>query len=374
MTRRRRKNMKGLYIHIPFCVRKCEYCDFVSFPGVERERDAYITALISEMELYKGESVDTVFIGGGTPTALTAPQLSRVLSAARESFDIAPGAEITVEANPGTVTDDKISALLAGGVDRVSVGVQSFNDIELRAIGRIHDAAAAEETVEKLYAAGFKNISIDLMASLPYQTADSFKKSLERAVALPIKHISVYSLIIEDGTPIKRKYEEGIYKLPDEDADRELYRFTAEFLKRHGFERYEISNYAVPGYESGHNLKYWDCAEYFGIGLAAHSYTDGVRRYNTADIKKYLSGSFGEDETILTDEDKRGEYMMLGLRKTAGVSAAVFKDMFGVGLYDAYKAAIDKFTRAGALEFSGGFLRLTERGLDIANTVMCEFI
>ena len=371
---RRRENMKGLYIHIPFCVRKCEYCDFVSFPGMERERDAYISALISEMELYKGERVDTVFIGGGTPTALAAGQLSRVLLAVRETFDIAPGAEITVEANPGTVTDDKISALLVGGVNRVSVGVQSFNDNELRAIGRIHDAAAAEETVEKLYTAGFKNISIDLMASLPYQTADSFKKSLERAVALPIKHISVYSLIIEDGTPIKQKYEDGVYSLPDEDADRELYHFTAEFLKRRGFERYEISNYAVPGYESAHNLKYWDCAGYLGIGLAAHSYLDGVRRYNTSDIKKYLSGSFGEDEVTLTDEDKRGEYMMLGLRKTAGVSAAAFKDMFGIGLYDAYKDEIDKFTRAGALEFSGGLLRLTERGLDIANTVMCEFI
>ncbi len=368
------QQMKGLYIHIPFCVRKCEYCDFVSFPGMERERDAYISALISEMELYRGESLDTVFIGGGTPTALTAEQLSRLLLAVHDNFDIASGAEITVEANPGTVTDEKISALLAGGVDRVSVGVQSFNDNELKAIGRIHDAETAKETVEKLYAAGFENISLDLMASLPYQTMDSFKHSLEAAVALPIKHISVYSLIIEEGTPIERKYKDGVYKLPDEDTDRELYHFTAEFLRRRGFERYEISNYAMPGYESRHNLKYWTYAEYLGIGLAAHSYLDGMRRYNTSDIKKYLSGSFGEDETILTDDDKRGEYMMLGLRKTEGVSAAAFKKLFGIGLYDSYKAAIDKFTRAGALEFSDGFLRLTERGLDIANTVMCEFI
>ena len=366
--------MKGLYIHIPFCVRKCEYCDFVSFAGMDAARDAYISALISEMERFRGTAIDTVFIGGGTPTALGAAQLSRVLAAVNADFRLAPDAEFTVECNPGTVNDEKLCVMRDGGVNRVSVGVQSFCDTELKAIGRIHDAATAKNTVEKLYAAGFKNISIDLMASLPYQSAASFKGSLEKAVALPVKHISVYSLIIEDGTPLKKKYDEGIYSEPDEETDRELYHFTAEFLGRRGFERYEISNYAMPGFFSRHNMNYWDCGEYIGIGLAAHSYTDGVRRYNTSDIKKYLSGSFGEDETVLTDEDKRGEYMMLGLRKTAGVSAAVFKERFGRELLEVYPAAIDKFTRAGALEFSYGHLRLTERGLDMANTVMCEFI
>lgn len=366
--------MKGLYIHIPFCVKKCEYCDFVSYPGLEREHDAYIGALIREMEQHRGAAADSVFIGGGTPTALSAEQLCRVLGAVRENFNIAPDAEFSVECNPGTVTDEKLRALVQGGVNRVSVGVQSFNDRELKAIGRIHTAAAARDTVMALCGAGFKNISLDLMASLPYQSKDSFLRSLRTAASLPVRHISVYSLMIEDGTPIKKKYDEGVYVLPDEDCDRELYRLTAEYLKSRGFERYEISNYAVPGCESRHNLNYWDCGEYLGLGLAAHSYMDGVRSYNTSDIQKYISGAYCEDSVRLSETDKRGEFMMLGLRKTAGVSAAVFKDLFGCELSDVYSEAIEKFMRAGALEASGGFLRLTERGLDIANTVMCEFI
>lgn len=366
--------MRGLYIHIPFCVKKCEYCDFVSFPGMEREHDAYISALISEMAEYRGAAADTVFIGGGTPTALTAAQLSRVLGAIGENFSIAPDAEFTIECNPGTVTDEKIQALISGGVNRVSVGVQSFNDAELKAIGRIHTAGTARDTILRLHEAGISNISLDLMASLPYQTKDSFMSTLDTAVSLPVRHISVYSLIVEDGTPIKKKYDEGIYAEPDEDTDRELYRLTADLLKAHGFFRYEISNYAQPGSESRHNLNYWDSGEYYGLGLAAHSYLDGVRGYNTDDIKKYLAGHFRAGQTRLTDSDRRGEFMMLGLRKTAGVSAAAFRELFGRELTDAYPEAIEKFTRAGALEFRDGFLRLTDRGLDIANTVMCEFI
>lgn len=366
--------MKGLYIHIPFCVKKCEYCDFVSFSGMDGRRDAYIDAVIREMEAFRGEKVNTVFIGGGTPTALDGAQLARLLAAVRDTFSVAPDAEFTVEANPGTVTEDKAAVLLAGGVNRISVGVQSFNDAELKAIGRIHDAETAYAAVNHLKASGFNNISIDLMASLPYQTAESFKNTLDTALSLPITHISVYSLIIEDGTPIQKKYESGIYKQPDEDMDRELYRLTGEALSSRGFNRYEISNYARPGFESRHNLKYWNCDEYIGVGLAAHSYIDGVRSFNTSDLAAYLSGSCKAGEDRLTDADKRGEFMMLGLRKTAGVSAAEFQRRFDADIENVYGYIIAKYAKLGALEYADGFVRLTERGLDVANTVMCEFV
>ncbi|MBQ3426828.1 MAG: radical SAM family heme chaperone HemW [Clostridia bacterium] len=366
--------MKGLYIHIPFCVKKCEYCDFVSFSGMDARHDAYIDMLIREMEAYRGENIDTVFIGGGTPTALSSKRLTRLLAAVRKIFPIARETEFTVEVNPGTATEDKISALLSGGVDRVSVGVQSFNDAELKAIGRIHDARTAYTTVIRLKAAGFNNISIDLMASLPYQTIESFNATLDTALSLPITHISVYSLIIEDGTPIQKKYQSGIYKMPDEDTDRQLYRLTGELLSSRGFNRYEISNYARAGFESRHNLKYWNCDEYIGVGLAAHSYINGVRYYNTSDMTDYLSGKYRAGEEILSDTDKRGEFMILGLRKIEGISEAVFGRRFGMDIESVYGDIILKYANLGVLEKADGFVRLTERGLDVANTVMSEFV
>ena len=341
---------------------------------MEARFDAYLDSLTGEMQAYRGAAADTVFIGGGTPTALDAAQLARLFAAVRDNFDIASDAEFTIEANPGTVTDEKIRAMLSGGVNRVSVGVQSFNDKELRAIGRIHDAKTAYNTIISLDKAGFSNISIDLMASLPYQTAGSLESTLDTAVSLPIKHISVYSLMIEDNTPIKKKYEDGSYAMPDEDEDREMYRYTAELLKKNGFCRYEISNYAKPGYESRHNLKYWNCDEYIGVGLAAHSYVNGIRYYNTTDIEKYLGGISRAGEEHLTDDDKRGEFMMLGLRKTSGVSAAEFKRRFGTEPEAVYGDIIKRYITLGALAYTDGSLRLTERGLDVSNTVMCEFL
>ncbi|MGN1115233.1 MAG: radical SAM family heme chaperone HemW [Candidatus Ornithomonoglobus sp.] len=367
--------MKGLYIHIPFCVRKCEYCDFVSFPGQEERFEEYIDALIAEMAEYRSAAVDTVFIGGGTPSVLPPQLIAKLCRAVKDNFNIARDYEWTAEANPGTLTDGKIQAMLDGGINRISLGVQSFNDMELRAAGRIHTAQTAYDTVLKLNKEGFKNISIDLMESLPYQTAESFKRSLEAAVSLPVKHISVYSLIIEDGTPIKEKYDKGIYAMPDEDNDRELYHYTKTFLSEHGFNRYEISNYAMQGFESRHNLKYWDCDEYIGIGAAAASYLDGVRYSNTCDLSEYIAGNYrsGERE-ILTREDMTGEFMMLGLRKAEGVSAAEFKRRFGCAIESIYGSQIQKFIKLGVMEYSNGCYRLTERGLDVSNTVMCEFV
>ena len=366
--------MKGLYIHIPFCVKKCEYCDFLSFSGCENYFDEYISALLREMEKHQGTEFDTVFIGGGTPSVLSYKQIERVCDGIKHSFKLSPNLEWTMEINPGTITEEKIQAMKDGGVNRVSVGVQSFNDNELEAVGRIHRSKSAYDTVTAIHNAGFSNISIDLMESLPYQTDDSFKRSLEVAMSLPISHISVYSLIIEDGTPIKEKYDNGIYALPDEDSDRDLYKYTGEYLKQNGFSRYEISNYAKAGFESKHNLKYWNCDEYIGIGLGAHSYIDGVRSYNTSVLGEYISGVTTVDENILTKDDKMGEFMMLGLRKTEGVDKNEFYRRFDVYPDEIWKSQLDKFIALKLMKEENGAYSLTQRGIDISNSIMCEFL
>ena len=366
--------MKGLYIHIPFCAKKCEYCDFVSFPGCDGKFEDYVDALIKEMEIYKGAKLDTVFIGGGTPSVLPSFLIGRICDAVKENFILPLNVEWSIEINPGTVTDEKINAMLDGGINRASVGVQSFNDDELRAVGRVHDSRTACDTVHKLERAGFKNISIDLMASLPHQTEESFKYSLDVALTLPVNHISVYSLIIEEGTPIEKKYDSGEYTLPDEDADRDLYAYTGRYLNENGFVRYEISNYAKPGYESKHNLKYWNCDEYIGIGVAAHSYVDGVRYYNTDNLSDYIDGITRVGEDILTPQDKMGEFMMLGLRKTAGVDKREFENRFSCMPQSVWRDVIDEFIKSEFVEDKDGHIALTEKGLDVANSIMCEFL
>lgn len=366
--------MKGLYIHIPFCIRKCDYCDFVSFPKCDNHFGEYVNALIKEMKKYCGTHIDTVFIGGGTPSVLSPYLISRICNAVKENFILCDNYEWTIEVNPGTVTDEKIKAILEGGINRVSVGVQSFNDCELASAGRIHNAKTAYDTVIKLSECGFKNISIDLMESLPNQTAESFKKSLEVAVSLPITHISVYSLIIEEGTPIKEKYDKGIYEMPDEDTDRDLYKFTKEFLGERGFCRYEISNYAKTSYQSKHNLKYWNCDEYIGIGVAAHSYIDGVRYYNTSVLEDYINGVTVIGKDILSNSDKQGEFMMLGLRKTEGVNKKEFNKRFNCMPEDIWGESITKFITSGFMRENDGYYALTEKGTDVSNSIMCEFL
>lgn len=366
--------MRGLYIHIPFCKQKCLYCDFVSFANKCNKTGEYLDALICEMDMYKGETVDTVFIGGGTPSVLSRGEITRLLDAINERFNISDDVEFTMEINPGTVDNEKMTAMFYGGVNRVSVGVQSFNDNELKVIGRIHNSQTAINTVKALKDTGFSNISIDLMMSLPHQTEESFKNNLEIAMTLPVNHISVYSLIIEENTPIYNKYKSGEFTEPDEDMDRRLYKYTKEYLEKNGFCRYEISNYAKAGFKSKHNLKYWNCNEYIGIGLNAHSYIDGVRYYNTADFNEYLSGNFREGGDRLSREDKMGEFIILGLRKCEGVSLEEYKTLFGEDIKNRYGDVMDKFISLGALEMAGDMLRLTDYGMDISNTVMCEFL
>ena len=366
--------MKGLYVHIPFCVKKCDYCDFVSFSDCNEHFDEYINAVLREMKTYKGTDVDTVFIGGGTPSILSPNQIEILCCGIRNNFNIARNVEWTMEMNPGTVTAEKIHAMLMGGVNRASVGVQSFNDCELKAVGRIHTSKTAYDTVNTLYEEGFRNISIDLMESLPFQTKKSLRHTLDTALSLPITHMSVYSLIIEEKTPIKDKYDKGIYKMPDDDYDRDLYKLTGELLREHGFNQYEISNYAKSGFESKHNLKYWNCDEYIGIGDAAHSYVGNVRYYNTSDLSEYLKGVTRIDEVHLLRNDEMGEFMMLGLRKNEGVNVAEFYTRFGVYPYDVWQTALDKFTNLGLMAEDDGFYKLTDRGRDVSNSVMCEFV
>lgn len=366
--------MPGVYIHVPFCVQKCKYCDFVSFANRSEYRDRYIESLADEMKKYKGEYADTVFIGGGTPTSLSAIGLDRLLSYTNENFCIADGAEFTVEANPGTVDGEKLEILKRNGVNRISIGVQSFCDGELKKIGRIHTAKEADDAIDAARACGFDNVSIDIISALPGQTLESFKRTLYHAVEKNPDHISCYSLILEKNTPLYAEYESGELILPDEDTEREMYDFACDFLDKNGYAQYEISNFAKKGKESRHNIKYWQCSEYIGLGASAHSYYKGKRFSNTCDLSSYLSGKYRlENEEELSLEDKIEEFMIMGLRMMCGVNRNEFKKRFNIALDDVYKSEIEKFTKGGFLEDDGMNIRLTKRGIPVSNSVMCEF-
>jgi oxygen-independent coproporphyrinogen-3 oxidase len=366
--------MRGLYIHIPFCVKKCRYCDFISYCGKTGDIDRYIGAVENEMREYRGSEIDTVFIGGGTPTVLGNKQLEKLCGAVFKSFRIRSDHEFTIEANPGTIDYEKARTLAGCGVNRVSLGVQSFNDGELRAIGRIHTSSEAYRTVEEVYKAGISNISIDLMSALPNQTMDKLMKTLEKAVTLPVSHISAYSLIIEEGTPMAEDYEKGLIKIPDEDEDRRMYAAAKNYLEKNGFMQYEISNFAKNGFESRHNIKYWECREYFGIGAAAHSYIDGVRFSNTASLEQYMGGEFrsGEKE-ILTRDDMVFEFIMMGMRMNRGISEKEFEKRFDENIMNRFGELIEKFENGGFLERADGYIRFTDKGRDVSNSVLCEF-
>lgn len=365
--------MKGLYIHIPFCIKKCAYCDFVSITNSEYMFEKYIDTLLSEAEEYRGEEIDSIFIGGGTPTVLPPILITRLLKGIHNIFRISSNAEISCEGNPGTITDEKISALIDGGINRMSVGVQSFNDKELKVIGRIHDAKTAYNTVCKIRKRGISNINIDIMTALPNQTPKSLNETLKTAVELPITHISAYSLIIEDGTPLEKDYSKGLIAVPDEDEDREMYADTVEFLKKFGFNRYEISNFAKQGYECRHNLKYWNCDEYIGLGAAAHSYIGEERFFNSNNIKEYIIDNKREKIT-LSEADKISEFMMMGLRKCSGINIDEFKNRFGKTIDEVFGAELNKFMRLDLLQYHNGSYGLTDRGIDVSNSVMCDFL
>ena len=368
----------GLYIHVPFCVRKCRYCDFASFSGIGNDvRARYIDRLCEEIESYSCDrriGVNTVFFGGGTPSLLSPDELSRILSSVRSTFALAPDAEITMEMNPGTLTQDSVSAYASLGVNRASIGCQSFNENELKILGRIHNSAEIYDAAEIVKMAGISNFSLDLMYGIPEQTAASFEHSLRSALALSPSHLSVYGLIREEGTPF---YEHrSSLALPSEDEESDMYALASRLLGEHGFSHYEISNYARPGFESRHNLKYWRDEEYIGFGLAAYSYYGKKRYGNTSHMDEYLSDDYVKYRYVedITDADAEFEYAMMHLRLSEGFSLSDYRARFGRDFQDGRKEAIDRYAGLGYLTLKDDRLSLTERGFYISNTILSELL
>lgn len=399
-----------LYFHIPFCVRKCSYCDFLSAPGDEATKRAYMRALTREAEErapeYRDRQVVSVFIGGGTPSVVEAGQLTGILEAVGGHYRLAEDAEVTVEVNPGTVDRDKLDCYREAGINRLSIGLQSADDGELAALGRIHTWGQFLDTYASAVAAGFDNINVDVMSALPGQTLDSYRATLQRILELRPRpaHISAYSLILEEGTALWeqiREREEGegtlppgesaaggvtlwpggsladdTLFLPDEDTDREMYVLTKEMLAQAGYERYEISNYARQGRECRHNCGYWRRRDYVGFGIGAASLVNNVRFSNGRDLGAYLAHPLDcrEGVQILSTREQMEEFMFLGLRMTSGVSGEEFAACFGESMESIYGDVIERNLQDGLLGWRERRLALTERGLDLANYVMAQFL
>lgn len=376
-----------LYIHIPFCVKKCSYCDFLSAPATEQTREAYMAALFAEIEGrakdYKDRIATSVFIGGGTPSLLSGDRINQLMEHIREGFTLAEDAEITMEVNPGTATAEKFTAFHAAGINRLSIGMQSAQEKELKMLGRIHDFGSFVQVYREAVEAGFTNINVDVMSGLPGQTLASYRDTLEKVLHLePMpQHISAYSLIVEEGTPFAAMAERGELPLPEEDTERAMYEETIEVLAKYGFHRYEISNYALDGYECRHNVGYWIRRDYLGFGIGAASLIDNVRFQNGRDLNTYLAHSFAcrEEEQSLTTQEQMEETMFLGLRLVRGVSYEDFEKQYGKSPEEVYGEVIAKNVADGLLtvreeENRGRYLALTKRGLDLSNYVMAQFL
>ena len=370
-----------IYVHIPFCIKKCDYCDFLSGPSGPKEQADYVDALLEEInaaEEGKGRSVSSVFIGGGTPSVLDERFIGEILNHIRRKFQIADHAEITIEVNPGTADRNKLQAYRTYGINRLSIGLQSPDDRELKILGRIHNYEQFLETYRSAREAGFDNINIDLMSAIPDQTYEGWIHNLRTVAGLDPEHISAYSLIIEEGTPFGEKYgsEEGRKLLPDEDSEREMYHETKRFLRECGYERYEISNYAKPGRECRHNIGYWTGVPYLGLGLGASSYMNGSRFAVSSDMQQYLEekpGTFTDVEK-LTKKDMEEEFFYVGLRMTAGVSLSEFERRFGMSAEEVYPGLMETFVEEKAAEFRGDRFVLTDYGLDVSNYIMAQFL
>ncbi len=375
-----------LYFHIPFCARKCLYCDFLSMPAKKAVQDAYMQAMLAEIGGRAGECrdyrVSSVFIGGGTPSILEAAWVEKLLAAAGERFDLHRDAEITIEANPGTVDGEKLAAYRRAGINRLSIGLQSTSDAELLALGRMHDYGQFLAAYGAARQAGFENINVDVMSALPGQSLESYLETLRKLLELrPMpEHISAYSLMVEEGTAFYRMRQEGKLHLPDEDCERLMYEKTKEVLEEAGFRRYEISNYARDGYACRHNIGYWRRAEYVGFGIGAASLLENRRFRNQSDLEAYLAAplSCRMEEILLTLEEQMEEFMFLGLRMDRGVGYGEFRRAFGRDMNGIYEKEIKKNLKDGLLrEYEDGsgerFLALTERGISVSNYVMAQF-
>lgn len=373
-----------LYIHIPFCARKCAYCDFASFAAPVQIYQEYMEKLIEEIygqyENFQGYQVSTIFIGGGTPSILPPELMGELLSVLWECFDIAGNAEITIEANPGTLTMEKLETYLEGGINRISIGLQSSDDMELKALGRIHTFDEFLKSYQRARQAGFTNINVDLMSGIPGQDIHSWRNTLRKVMMLKPEHISAYSLIVEEGTPFYERYGADHKGLPDEETDREMYHLTKEMMESQGYRRYEISNYARPGFECRHNVGYWTGVDYLGLGLGASSYTHGFRYHNTRDFKAYMgmslreAGAASQDIQELTHEEKMEEFMFLGLRMMKGVSGSEFLGRFGQNMWNVYGEVLGKLEEQKLIVVENPVVRLTELGIDVSNMVLSKFL
>lgn len=374
-------NSFGMYIHIPFCVQKCKYCDFLSFADTKYQKE-YIEAVIQEIQVWRGfGSISTIYFGGGTPSVLPVSYIEEILRTIRECFVVEDGAEITIECNPGTADRDKFRAYRSMGINRVSMGLQSAVDEELKLLGRIHTVRQFVESYQDARGAGFENINIDIMSAIPGQTMDSYTDTLKMVAELNPEHISSYSLIIEEGTPFFQLYEEGKLMLPDEECERQMYDITKQVLKSYGYERYEISNYAKPGYESKHNSSYWTRKNYLGIGLGASSLMDEIR-FKNPDLKEvYIGRQFVqnrlenyEEVEKLSPKEQMEEFVFLGLRKMEGISILDFEEKFRESFANIYGKICRKFIQEGLLEKKGDRICLSEHGIDVSNYIFSEFL
>lgn len=383
----------GLYIHIPFCRQKCFYCDFPSFAGREKKIDRYLQALEQEFALLrqrvysKDNARDTerkfvprtIYIGGGTPTALNAYQLAKLLEIVQKYVAVGEAEEFTVEMNPGTVDREKLLLLQQAGVNRLSVGVQSFDDHCLQKIGRIHTAQEAVDTIDLAHNLGFGNISLDLIYGLPQQDMEILTQSVARALTLPVQHISIYGLQLEEGTAFQRMEALGKLQLPADELVEAMHDYIVEKLPEAGYQRYEISNYALPGYESKHNLSYWQDVDYLGLGSGAHSYWQGTRYENPSSIDDYISAlEKGRLPATLEEQVDRQahmeEYCFLGLRTAAGIDKNLFKQKFGVDLFTVYGRTIEKLMAQDLLQHTPRGIALTPLGMKYGNQVFGEFL
>lgn len=375
----------GIYVHIPFCVKKCYYCDFISYPNKYEIQEEYIKKLIEEIEdnkeLLQKNNITTIYIGGGTPSSIKTDLIRDVLNKICEVANIKnrENIEITIEVNPGTITKDNLQMYKNCGINRISIGLQSANDEILKKIGRIHSYEQFLNTYNWAVDTGFNNINVDLMLGLPTQTIEDLKDSLEKIVNLkPLpNHVSVYSLIIEEGTKIEKMINTGELKLPEEDDERNQYKYTKNFLELKGYKHYEISNFAKPGYESKHNINCWEQKQYIGFGLASHSYINAKRYSNTCNLEEYLSKASKDVKAIHEEqntEDMKKEYMLLGLRKLEGISISKFKERFGENPIYMFRKELQKLVDEDLLVVDLDNIRLTDRGLDFANLVWEEFV
>lgn len=393
-----KKKKLGIYVHIPFCVKKCLYCDFLSAQGNETQKEAYVDCLVKEITDFqdkRGEEyvADTIFIGGGTPTCLTPKQLRTIgkalapLRMVGQTEEMKGKAcvpqhsvpEFTIEANPGTISKEHIEAFFEMGVNRVSLGLQSAQNAELQALGRIHTYEKFLESYDMLREQGFTNINVDLMAAIPGQTKESYVDTLQKIIKLSPEHISSYSLIIEENTPFYEMEKKDMLSLPSEETERELYDLTEKILNAYSYERYEISNYAKRGYESRHNLKYWSMDAYIGFGLGAASYFEGCRIQNTASWENYQAccvdySSGKENIHKVSKTEQMEEFMFLGLRKRKGISKSGFTQKFGVAYQEIYGMVTRQLKEKGLLQIEGDSIMLTSRGIDVSNQVLAEFL